>query len=261
MNPIFLFESVETATLTASAGSAAGYGTENLQDRIWSTLWQAAATTQNQTLLIEYAAAITMDALLIADSNLASLGLTSLLVEAYVAGNYTTVLTLTSFASEPLYNELSAAVSTTKLRFTMQKGSALSIAPQIGLIFAGKKISTLALENGGQRGFESSASVRTAVNGQRRGVSTAADREKFQFNFLSKRVVDEAEWFRLVRGANGMEKPFWYRDFDGNWHFVRFDNNYIPSVNNGNFNFKTDSVEMSEERVGFTTALPGGYEV
>jgi hypothetical protein len=88
-----------------------------------------------------------------------------------------------------------------------------------------------------------------------------ADREKFALTLGKKSQLNESEWYRLVRGVNGREKPFWYCDMDGYWHFIRFDKNYMPSAGQGNINFRTEGVEVSEERVGIAMQLPGGYTV
>ena len=259
-NPIFVFEGVRTATLTASAGSATGYPTTNLQDDRYATLWKSGSTAQNQDFKAQFAAAKNIDCALIANHNLASLGLTSLDIETSPDGStWTLAVSLTSFP-DPLYSAFTV-VSKAYARLKFVKSSALSAAPQIGLLYLGAKAAISLYNNAPERGLQGDAVVAESMSGLRYASSMRADRESWKIDFGRLSTLQAYDFARLVRAVNGIQYPFWFCDMDGNWHFVRFKKNYLPLVGKGNVIFAARGIEFDEERVGIAMSLPGSYTV
>ncbi|MGD0591033.1 MAG: hypothetical protein ABSA44_09580 [Bacteroidota bacterium] len=259
-NPIFVFEGVRAATLTASEGSATGFPTTQLQDDRYDTLWESGSNAQNQTLLAHFTIAKNIDNAFIANHNIANLGLTSLKINVSPDGvAWTTKATLTSFP-DPLY----APFGTTLYAYAQLvfvKSSSLSTIPQIGLLYIGARADMPLYLNSPERGLQADAIVAESMSGLRYGSSLHPDRETWKINSKSLIAAQLYDWARLVRTVNGMQYPFWFCDMDGNWHFVRFKKDYLPWVGRGNVVFPVSDIEFEEERVGIATSLPGGYTV
>jgi hypothetical protein len=264
-DPIFIYEGVRAATLTASAGSATGYPTAQLQDDRYSTLWKSGSTAQAQTLAAQFTVARTMDSVFIANHNLANLGLASLDIEVSDNGAaWTLAASLTSFP-DPLYATF-ASVSKLYARLKFVKSSALSAAPQLGLFFIGARVDLPLYSNLPERGLQSDAVVDESISGVRYSTSLHGDRENWKLSFGSSsagglKAAYLAAWARFVRGVNGNQFPFWFCDMDSNWHFVRFKKNYLPWIGRGNIRFPVSGIEFDEERVGVTLNLPGSYTI
>jgi hypothetical protein len=69
-NVKFLYEALETATFTASAGTATGYSLDNLADRNPNSKWRANAATNPQTLTIELATARAVNTVILDGHNI-----------------------------------------------------------------------------------------------------------------------------------------------------------------------------------------------
>lgn len=201
--PIFVFEGLRNATITASAGSATGYPTTHLQDDRYDSLWKAGSNTQNQTLMGQFAAAKNLDCMHIANHNLANLGLTSLDIETSTNGtDWTQALSLTSFP-DPLYSALTS-ISRAYARLKFVKSSALSAAPQIGLVYIGARADMPLYSNSPERGLQGDAIVAESMSGLRYASTLHADRESWKIDFGRCTVANLLNWARLVRGVNGM---------------------------------------------------------
>jgi hypothetical protein len=259
-NPIFVFEGVKAATLTASAGSATGFPTTQLQDDRYDTLWKSGSAAQNQTLQAQFIIAKNIDNALIANHNLANLGLTLLEIDVATNGSdWKQVATLTSFP-DPLYIPFTNTFNA-YARLAFVKSSALSAIPQVGLLYFGARADMSLYLNSPERGPQADAVVVESMSGLKYGSSMHGDRETWMINSKSLTALQLYGWVRLVRAVNGMQYPFWFCDMDGNWHFVRFKKNYLPWVGKGNVAFPVSGIEFDEERVGIATSLPGGYTV
>jgi hypothetical protein len=261
-NPIFMPEGLETATITASSGSAEGYPTTNLKDRKWATKWVSGNTTSDQTLQMDLTDGRQTNAILIDNHNIASLGGVPgvLIIEYYNGGWLTEYSGLFTSIPSPFYLAITHISTQYRLRFN--RGAGLLVAPSIGMIFLGKRIDLPLYNNHPQRGLEADAEVDESLSGLRFGSSVRADREKFSFIWgagITQAI--EAEYYRLIRKANGRQYPFYFADMNGYWHLGRFDKNYLPLIGSGNKIFKSQAIEISEERVGIIMQLPGGYSV
>ena len=255
---VMMCDGLEAATLTASGGSATGYPLTHLQDRRYATQWKSGATTANQTLEVQVPNPGLVDSLLIANHNLTATGISSLRLDWYDGDNWNVSNTLTDFPDPLFVTEVHGG---DKHRLVFVKTSALSAAPQLGMLMLGKRVELPLHSNSPERGPEADVEVDESISGLRFGSSVRAHRERFNLSLNVLKTLDHAEFCRLHKTVNGREKPFWWRDMDLNWHFVRLDRNHLPSVSRGNLFFAVRQLEMSEERVGTTLNLPGGYSV
>lgn len=252
-NSIIVFERIDAATLAASAGSDADYPLTNLQDGRHATLWKGGGTAQNQTL--RSTETKTIDSILIANHNLAALELTSLKIRDVTSD----IETIVSFP-DPLYVELSSAPEGF-VEFGFMKGSALTAAPQIGMIFTGKKCALPLYLNNPKRGLKADLIRDEALSGLRYRAATRAERETWKLDYGALKQSEIAEGFRWLRGIGAGLHPFWFRDMDGYWHFVGLDGDGAESAGKGNVSFDLRNIQLSEERVGVQMELPGGYTV
>jgi len=264
MNPIFIHDGVRSATLSASSGSLTGYPLTNLQTDIYSSLWQSANNSNNQTLQAYFGStAKAVSSVFIAHHNLNNLGLTALNIELSNDGSTwgsTYSVNLNNTVGDPLYIIITPAYANyIRLRFT--GSSPLSSFPFIGMLYFGVQSNMPLYSNNPERGLQSVATVATALSGQRYGSSVYADRESWKIDFGGCHAADNDSFMRLIRNANGMQYPFWFCDMDGNWHFCRFKKNYMPYLGKGNIVFPLNGIEFDEERVGLPMLLPGGYTV
>jgi hypothetical protein len=261
-NPIFIYEGLESATLTASAGSDAGYPLTNLQDRRYATIWKSNANTDEQTLKAYFPAGKTVDTIFVANHNMGlAVGVPPgavYLEHSWDGAEWTTVGPLST--ADPSYTTFVADLYP-YWRLRWHKGSALGAAPQIGMLFIGARADMPLYLNEPERGLESDAEVEESLSGLLYGSSIRADRERWSLAWGGTKVAEAAAFFGLVRGVNGQEKPFWFCDMDGNWHFVRFAVNYLPLIGRGNVMFGVQTVELMEERVGIAMNLPGNQTV
>lgn len=254
-NSIIVFDRVDTATLTASAGSDAGYPLTNLQDGRHATQWKAGAATANQTLTIEHPSSKQTNYILIINHNLSALGLTSLTID-----NISDDLKVITSFPAVIFEEWTAVdCSSNRLRFL--KESALSAAPQIGMIFIGKKVDLPLYLNNPKRGLKADLTRDESLSGLRYRAATRADRETWKLDYGALKPSEIAEAFRWLRGIGAGLHPFWFRDMDGYWHFVGLDGDGAESGGKGNVSFDLRNVQLSEERVGVQMELPGGYTV
>jgi hypothetical protein len=254
-NSMIVFERIDIATLTASAGSDADYPLTNLQDGRYATQWKADAETQDQTLEIEHAIARVTNSILIANHNLNSLGLTSLEIKGWHGG---VIKTITSFP-EMIYEEWDDDDATDTNLLTFKKASALSAAPMIGMIFIGRKVELPLYLNNPKRGLKSTLVRDESLSGLPFRAATHPERQTWKLAYGALKQSEIAEVFRWLRGIGMGLHPFWLRDMDDNWHFVGYDADAAESGAKGDVIFDLQNVQLSEERVGITMALPGSY--
>jgi len=266
-NPIFAFEGIRTATLTASHGSEAGYPTTNLQDDRYYTQWMSASDAINQLLTIDFGSGITraMDYVLIANHNFASLGLRYLTfsVKAYLGSWEDQVVLDPGLITDPLLVSFPASIARRYLGiyFDKEGGSELNEAPELGMVLTGTKATMSLYSNNPERGLQSDAVVSESMSKLRYSSSMGADREAWKLDFSKLTTTQLYHFMRLIRAVNGMQYPFWFCDMDGNWHFVRFKKDYLPLIGKGNVAFQAKGIEFDEERVGIAMNLPGGNTV
>jgi hypothetical protein len=261
-NPIFVFEGVKDASeLVGSDGSATGYPSTNLQDDRYATIWKSDGTAGNGTFYARLAVTRPMYSVLIANHNIASLGITSLEIHYSTNGNSWSLAASVVSYPDPLFIPLVPGTYLYYLRLKFVKTSALSVPAQMGMLYIGVEAQMPLYSNSPERGPESDAIVAESMSKLRYSSSMGADRESWKLDFAKLTAEQAYNFTRLLRAVNGRQYPFWFCDMDGNWHFVRFKKNYLPLIGKGNVIFAAKGIEFDEERVGIAMNLPGGYTI
>lgn len=251
--PLFLFEALEGATLTASAGSDANFPLTNLQDRRHSTQWKSGGTTNNQTLTMDLVTARAVDSILIANHNLTATGITSLEIrystDNFVADN-NLAATITSFSGDPIY---ASFTSQTKRywRLVFVKATALSVAPQIGMIFIGKVVTLPRYLIRPKYGLKTETEVEYSMSGLRYSSQLFAEREVWVIRISGLNAIERSEFFRFNKTVRGALHPYWFRDGSSVWHLVALKQDLLPADDVAAWHDLPD-LEMEEERVGIS---------
>ena len=259
--PIFYTGDLSGKVFTMSLTENPLYPLTNLNNYCINDLWKSPSAANGQTLNMDAGSALPMDTLILHNHNFS--GMTSVKLqygyndEPGFSGAID-IATVSGLSSDPIV--ITFASKTKRYRRLLFEDTN-GIIPQLGQIFLCAAKTLPLYSNMPKRGLESVTSIKAAIDGTRRGCRSYEDREKFAMSWGKKTQADEAIWQGLVRSAAGRCNPFYFTDMDGNIHFVRFDLDYMPSSGQGNLNFPTDDVEMSEERVGIVMNLPGSYTV
>lgn len=256
---VVVFEHINSATLTASAGSAAGFPLTNLQDGRIATQWKAGANTINQTLVIELPSPNYMAHIFFVNHNFYALGVGNITVSYSSDGiSYSGDTVIPVLNPEPLSLDLVSAVKKyAKISFNKASGS-LSVAPAIGLIYLGRKASLPLYLNNPKRGLKAEIIRDESLSGLRFRSAPFAER---QFWSLDYNVNVQKNWEiqRWIKGIGVGLHPFWIKDMDDHWHFVGLDVDSVESGSKGNVSFDYRNLRITEERVGASIQLPGGY--
>jgi hypothetical protein len=261
-NPIFVFEGVRAATLTASEGSASGYPITNLKDDRYATLWKSGGVTANQNLTIEFSAIKNVNSCLIANHNFASLGISALEVYSSADGEEWYLFSSIDSYPDPLSIRTPGDYTTDKYwKLVFVKSSPLNAPPQMGLLYVGMEAVMPLYNNLPERGLQCDPIIAESMSKLRYSTSMGLDRETWKLNFGRLNTQQSYDFMRLIRSVNGRQYPFWFYDVDGNWHFIRFKKNYLPLIGKGNVIFSVREIEFDEERVGIPMNLPGSHTV
>jgi hypothetical protein len=260
---VLVFDRIDDATLTASAGTATGYPLVNLQDGRFRTQWKSGGVAAGQTLKVERAVVKPVSSILIANHNLASLGLTSLTIEGSdddFATDVTTLATISVFSGDPIYSD-GFLYDKASHRLKFNKGSNLSVAPQIGMIFLGTSAVLPLILNNPKRGLKADITRDESLSGLRFRSSSYLPRQSWKIDFGALKAVNNSEIHRWLNDVGVGLHPYWMKDMDDNWHFVGNDFDTMEGGAKGNVAFDYRNIQISEERVGVTINLPGGYSV
>jgi len=262
-NFVVVFERIDDATLTASAGTAAGFPLSNLQDGRYGTQWKSGGLAAAQTLKIAPSISRVTSCMLIANHNFASLGLTSLVIEGSddgFASDVATLATITTFTDDPIYAD-GFAVDKDMHRLKFNKGSNLSTYPMIGMIFLGSPAELPLYSNKPKRGLKADITRDESLSGLRFRSSSVLPRQTWKLDLGALKVAKNYEVQRWMKGVGVGLHPYWMRDMDGNWHFVANDFDQVEGGANGNVIFDYRNLQISEERPGASILLPGNYTV
>ncbi|MDP1675653.1 MAG: hypothetical protein Q8L88_02215 [Bacteroidota bacterium] len=215
MKPIFICDRIDLATLTASAGSDASYPLTNLKDGRYATQWKSGATTQNQTLTITHQSIMSPDCILIVNHNFNTLGLTSLELQND-AGSLKTIASFPSVIFETIstFNE-----SFLLLKFN--KGSALSAIPAVGMIFIGSQVELPGIINNPKKGFATVTDLDESLSALTFATQVTDGKYTRKFTLDGLTSAEETDFIRLLNTISNRLHPFFLRDTDGNWNFVR----------------------------------------
>jgi hypothetical protein len=258
---VVVFEHINSATLTASAGSAADYPLTNLQDGRIATQWKSGANTINQTLIIELPSPIYIAHIFFVNHNFFALGVSNITVSYSSDGvTYTGEIAIPSLNPDPLSLDLTSAVKKyTKITFNKASGS-LSTQPMIGMIFLGRKANLPLYLNNPKRGLKAEIVRDESLSGLRFRSSSFAERQTWALDYSVKQL-NNSEILRWLKGIGVGLHPFWIKDMDDNWHFVGLDTDSVEGSSKGNVSFDYRNLRISEERVGKLIQLPGGYSI
>jgi hypothetical protein len=263
-NPIIVFRRIDTATLTASAGSDASYPLTNLQDGRWATQWMSGDTTDGQTLLIDFLAYRNCSSLLCANHNFSSLGCTSIKLQYDLDDNVGFVTPVDVVAnlsiSEPSFNQFVGA-NRRYWRLQFNKGSALTSAPKIGMIFLGNAANLPLFSNNPKRGLKGIITRDESLSGLSFASSPYSPRQTWKIDWGVLKSANNYDVWRWLNGVGIGLYPFWFKDIDDNWHFVRILQDSVEGNAKGNVIFDFKGLQFVEERVGVSIQLPGGYTV
>ncbi len=144
-NVKFLYESVSDATVSASAGSAAGYDITNIQDPNPNVIWKSPAATNNQTVVAQFAAARAVDTVIIDGINGSALSRASLVLWLQSSPDGAAWTNQVGFAGGTLANvtrlkQEIASVSQPYWRLIfIDSAGALLAAPEIGSLYLGTR--------------------------------------------------------------------------------------------------------------------------
>jgi len=259
-NSAICFERIDDAILTTSAIGDGLNPLSNLKDGRYATQWKSGATDANQWIKFQFPVARTIDYLFLANHNLAATGISWLNLEFSNDGTTWASPIAISGTADPFFVALSA-VTSLYLRVTFVKASALSVAPQIGMIFVGKQVQLPLYLNNPKRGLKSNIIRDESLSGLPFRAVTSAERQTWAIDYGAMKQIEISEAFRWLRGIVVGLHPFWFKDMDDNWHFVGYDVDSAASAGKGNVMFDLKSVRLSEERVGIPMNLPGGFAV
>jgi hypothetical protein len=246
MKPLFICDRIDAATLTASAGSDASYPLTNLKDGRYATQWKSGGTTDNQTLTIDYGASYHgMDSILICNHNLNSLGLTGL----QLLDSSNALIKSITLTSNLIYAEwVEDFYNLVKLKFI--KGSALSAAPQIGMIFLGQKIDLPGTVNNPKKGFATVTDMDESLSGLTFATQVTAGKYTRKFTPAGLTSAEETDFIRLLNTISNRLHPFFLRDTDGNWNFVRLGQDTVEWANRSEIVAYPDEISLIGELPG-----------
>jgi hypothetical protein len=256
-----VFERIDTAVLTASAGTDASYPLTNLQDGRHGTQWMANANTIDQTLQIVFGAARKCTSLLVANHNFNSLGADSVDLEYYDGAVWTLLKTLGSLLPDPIYvNGFDQTRTTFRLIFNKDAGT-LSAKPTVGMIFLGQEAALPLYLNNPKRGLKADIVRDESLSGLRFRSSPYEPRQTWKIDFGALKAVNNHQIWRWLDGVGVGLHPYWLKDMDDNWHFVGNDFDSLDGGSKGNVAFDFRNIQISEERPGAPVSLPGNYTV
>jgi hypothetical protein len=141
----FLYDGIESAAVSASAGSQAGYDVTNIQDRNPNIVWKSPAFTIGQTLLIVLTTARDVNSVIIDGINAGSLNTATATIRLQSSTNGTAWTDRKVFATADmanatrLYTEF-ISVNAAYWRLVFNDSSILMNKPEIGSILLGTRL-------------------------------------------------------------------------------------------------------------------------
>lgn len=257
---IVVFERVDNTTITASAGDDSSNPSSNLKDGRYATKWVSDDDLNGQTLQFVFPVARKVTSALFANHNFNSLGADTVELEYHNGTSWVSLGSLV-LADEPIYfSGFDQTRTQFRLKFNRAAGR-LGTEPFLGMAFLGQEAQLPIYLNNPKRGLKADIVRDESLSGLKFRASAADPRETWRIEFGALRSAKNAELWRWWKGIGVGLHPFWFRDMDEHWHFVGADMDAVDSAGLGNASFKWANILLSEERVGQTTKLPGGYTV
>jgi hypothetical protein len=228
-NVKFLYEGCETASFTASAGTATGYDIDNLANRNPGSIWRSGAVTDGQTLTIDLGVARVANTVILGGHNMLTAPNDQLDLKVEHSDNgssWTEAASLTQgdpgLAAIAIYEFSSVTKRYWRIVFDQNTGD-FAAAPEVGNIFIGTR-------------FEPVYPYDTPVDRSEK-FSTAITRALDSTPYMVQRLVDGIESWKGLKWTNcsdaianafialnttvrGRFRPFYFIDVDNTARLV-----------------------------------------
>lgn len=222
-NVKFLYEGLEGATLTASAGTASGYDVENVKDRNPNTLWIANANTNNQTFKAQLASSRAVDTVIIDGINASALASGTASIKVQSSTDNSTWTDRYTFNDAALSGNtrlkcefVSASALYWRLLFNDSVGS-MAVAPQIGSILLGTRFEpTIPYDSDPEHGEEFDTVRSRALDKTPYGSQTVSDGieqwKKMKWSSVDSTIQNG--FLKLNHNTRGKLRAFYFIDTD-----------------------------------------------
>lgn len=201
-----------------------------------------------------------MNSIFISNHNFTNLGVDQIDLE-YWNGSAWTFLAVISPADDPIFKDgLNQTRTDFRLKFNKASGS-LSNPPQCGLIYIGEEAVLPLYLNEPKRGLNIDIVTDMSLSGLPFASASTLPRQTWKLDFGAMKAADNYQSWRWLNTVGIGLHPFWIKDMDGHWHFVRIRGNSFATSANGNVVFDLKNIQLEEERVGAKIELSAGYSV
>lgn len=259
--PIFMFEGLEAALLSASGGSDPNYPLQNLKDRDYSTQWISASMINSQHLDVVYqypTSGKPFDSVLILNHLFKTIGVDAVEIRCSndnFQNDNVLAATVNISSDDPIFASFQLHTKP-YIRITLATQlQQFDDYPAIGMIFIGKKVELQynVVRDKAKYGLDSeSVEIDTSLSGKRYASSLYGEREAWKVGLMGLKSAEKAEMFRLLKGIQGRFYPFCFRDSNGIWHVVRLKKNLLFAENTSQLYDDLEELEFDEERVGIS---------
>jgi len=226
-NVKFLYEGVEGSTITASAGTATGYDTENLKDRNPNTKWKANAATNAQTIKFQLPASRAVNTVIIDNHNFldCDTGVITVSIESSTDNvNWTNRYTITEaeMSETRIMAEFSSA-SAIYWRLFIEDDTALAAAPEFGSILLGTRFEpSLPMDSDPEHGELFDTTISRALDKTPYGSQTVDDGieqwKKMKWSSVDSTIQNG--FLKLNHNTRGKLRAFYFCDTDGEIYLV-----------------------------------------
>ena len=218
-NPKFLAIDLNAAyaSITASAGSAAGYPTDNLYDYVEKHQWKAAAAT-------------TIDTLILGNHNFNGIMASGNLQYQHASDSGFTSA-LGTFNIDPTTDPWELEPSPVSRRYRrLYFNGALNWAPQLGNIFLASRFvmdypAEFPIREKNPK-FETTE--KTSLSGIIRTAQMYGGRKTWELDFMNLPDATKANFLTWLGTARGKFRPFYYIDYSAAIFYVHLDADYLP---------------------------------
>lgn len=231
MKPLFVVDRIDTATLMASAGSDAAYPITNLQDGRYSTQWKSGNYNEDLTLQFVFPIARQCNSLLIVNNNFSSLYFDNILFECSLDNGATwfPVATVAPYPNLIFITGFNYSSNYFQLKF--YGPSVIGNTPMIGMIFLGSYVELPGVLNKSKKNFTTETDLDFSLSGLPFATQTAAGRYNRKFVPDALKTSEETQFIRLLNTVSNRLHPFFMRDTDGKWNFVRIEQDAVEWSN------------------------------
>lgn len=228
---------LSTYTITASAGEAAGFPVSNLKTYYPDQKWKSGASTNGQTLAIDFGSAVAKDSLMMDSGNWFD-SITIVLEAADDAAftvNLVTPIANVADGGTPITSDTTRSVyhfsSVTKRYWRLRYSNAGGITPEIGQLFICARMDMPYTYDfpykKGNPAFITAEAV--ALDGRIRTSQAYGGRTLNEFNFSLVNDAARTAWITFMSTVRGKLFPFYFLDADGSTiYYGNLDADYGP---------------------------------